>query len=295
MRVRRTSNRSTKAMSLAVLAMVLCVSSAAFAGPINVVNTSSSAALVAALPGSGGLTVNSATVTNGATTQFGTFSNFNLLPGGGVVLSSGLALQTTPAFHSTGSSPSSSGLAAGTAEFNAYGPGHITNFSASFDVAALEFNFTLASASQVGFDFVFGSVEFPVFTNSFTDAFLAFLDGTGSANQIAFSATNQAVQVNSTFASALTTANTETAFFDPHGLLFLTTFTTGQLSAGAHTLRFEVGDVNDGQLDSAAFISNLRAGTGPGGTNPPGVVPEPTTCLLVGTGVVAMLRRRSAK
>jgi hypothetical protein len=38
------------------------------------------------------------------------------------------------------------------------------------------------------------------------------------------------------------------------------------LDAGPHYLIFEIGDVNDHTLDSAVFISNLRAGTGTPGT-----------------------------
>ncbi len=132
----------------------------------------------------------------------------------------------------------------GTPEFNAYGPGHITNFNNSNDVAALMVSFTLSSASQVGFDFIFGSVEYPTFIGSFTDSFLAFLDGTAVANQVVFDASNQAVRVGTTFSNALTTADTNSAFQDPHGLVQLQTF-TNTLSAGSHTIVFEVGDVND--------------------------------------------------
>ena len=117
-------------------------------------------------------------------------------------------------------------------------------FPISYDVAALKVDFTLNAASQVGFDFVFGSVEYPVYVNSFTDAFIAFLDGTASADQIVFDASNNPVQVGTSFASALTTADTNTAFSNPHGLVKLQTF-TNELAAGSHYIIFEVGDVND--------------------------------------------------
>lgn len=267
------------------------------ASALTVTQTTNSADLSTALGGGGGLTINSATVINGAATQFGTYTGFNTGPvtiGDGVVMSTGQVVQTTAAFHSASDTPSTDTGAPGTAEFNAYGPGHITNFSSSNDAAALQVSFTLAAPSQVGFNFVFGSVEFPNFTSNFTDAFVAFLDGTASANQIVFDASNNAVQVGTSFASALTTGDTNTAFANPHGLFSLVTFTAGALSAGTHTLTFEIADVNDHILDSAVFITNLHAGAGAGGTNPNPVPDAGTTFSLLGSAVLglAALRRK---
>jgi hypothetical protein len=134
-------------------------------------------------------------------------------------------------------------------------------------------------------------VEYPTFVGTFTDSFLAFLDGSAVGNQIVFDASNQAVQVGTTFSSALTTADTNSAFQDPHGLLQLTTF-TNTLSAGNHSILFEVGDVNDHLLDSAVFLSNLHAGIGTVGTNPTGTdssVPEPGTWALFGSGLAVLI------
>jgi hypothetical protein len=269
---------------------------------ITITPTTSSPTLAAALGGGGLLTINSAIVLNGAASQFGTYTGFTSPPvtiGNGIVLSTGQVAQVLPAFNNgvagTSTTPSTDLGQSGTPEFDAYGIGRITNFSSSNDVAKLQVNFTLSAASQVGFNFIFGSVEFPQFNINFTDAFVAFLDGTGAANQIVFDASDNPVQVGSTsFASALTTADTNTAFADPHGLLQLQTFTVAALAAGSHTLTFEIGDVNDGILDSAVFISDLRAGTGPGGTTP--TAPEPASMVLLPGGIlaVALLRRRIA-
>jgi hypothetical protein len=291
---------TTSKIALAIVISELCVATFATASPIVITQTVNSATLAGALPGTGGLTVDSIAINNGAGSQFGTYSGFSLIANG-LVLSTGQVAQVVPGFNNgvqgSATTPSTDTGTGGTTEFNAYGPSHIANFVSSNDVAALTVNFTLATASQVGFDFIFGSVEFPQFTSDFTDAFLAFLDGTAAGNQIAFDASHNAVQVGATFAGALNTANTDTAFSSPHGLLALTTFTTVQLAAGSHSLKFEVGDVNDHILDSAVFLANLRAAAGEGGTNPttpttPAAVPEPATCGLFGLGLAAFAVRR---
>lgn len=253
---------------------------------LTVTQTTNPVTLAAALGGAG-LTINSVSITNGAAGQFGTYTGFTSPPvtiGNGVVMSSGLVTETTAAYHSAGNTPSNDMAVSGTAEFDAYGPGHIANFTASYDVAALQVNFTLASPSQVGFQFIFGSIEYPQFVNSYTDAFLVFLDGMAPANQIVFDNAANPVQVGASFAGALTTADTNTAFADPHGLLKLQTF-TDVLAAGNHSILFEVGDVNDHVLDSGVFLSDFHAGEGGGGTNP---VPIPPTAWLMASGLLGL-------
>ena len=280
-------NRILGTLSRAACAFVLAT--AASATTMTVTQTTDGPTLAAALGGGGGLTVDSASITNGDDAQFGVFSNFTSPPvtiGDGVVLSTGFAENTTADSHSVLNFPSNNMGATGTAEFDAYGPGHISNFNDSHDVAALMVNFSLSAPSQVGFDFIFGSVEFPVFVGSFTDSFLAFLDGTGVANQVVFDSSGQAVQVGTTFATELTTADTNSAFSDPHGLVKLQTF-TDTLSAGSHTIVFEVGDVNDHILDSAVFLSNLHASPGPRGTT--STVPEPGSLAMFGVGLACLI------
>lgn len=286
------SNKISFAIVSAACGAILA--SATFASALSITQTIDGTVLGAALGGGGDLTINSVAITNGYAKQFGTYSGFTSGPvtiDDGIVLSTGKVVQTTAEFnngvHGTATTPNTDTGANGTAAFDAYGPGHIANFTSSIDVAALTVNFTLSVASQVGFDFIFGSVEFPEYTSKYTDAFLAFLDGTAVENQIVFDASGNAVQVGSTFASALTTADTNTAFAYPHGLLKLETYTQRVLSVGSHSISFQIGDVNDRRLDSAVFISNFRAGEGIGGTNPP-PVPESSSLLLLGAGLVAL-------
>jgi hypothetical protein len=87
-----------------------------------------------------------------------------------------------------------------------------------------------------------------------------------------------------------------TAFAGPHGLLRSLTTTTSVLAPGSHTLLFEVGDVNDPNLDSAAFIANLRAASGSSGTTP--TVPIPAAVWLLGSGLLGLVgvaRRKAHK
>jgi hypothetical protein len=253
-------------------------------GQITTVPTMDPTALGAALNASG-LTITSVSIRNGQTGQFGTYSHFTALPvtiRDGVVLSSGNVTSIGPLVevldpaYDPWSPPGAVNSwmdiehDGNTSEFDDYGlvPGHIENFQGSFDVAALDVRFTLSQPSQIQFDFVFGSVEFPKYTSSFTDAFVVFLDGTTPDDQIAFDLGDAAVQVGESFSARTTTADTNTAFAAPHGLINHLTTTSAVLPAGSHRLIFEVGDVNDHALDSAVFIANLRAGAGTIGTEP---------------------------
>lgn len=289
-------------------------------GAVATVPTMDADALMTALNPKG-LTINSVTIRNGAAGQFGTYSNFDIRPvtiRPGVVLSSGDVTNLGPFAKPPGYSDPNSGSdpnvaspplqvnsqmnpdgLGGLAEFDAYGldanPSgrtRIENFQHSHDVAALQVNFSLNQASQVKFDFVFASVEYPFWTSQYTDAFLVFLDGTDPGSQITYDANHNPVQVGVSFADLVTTADQNTAFSDPHGLIHHLTTTTAELSEGDHTIVFEVGDVNDPILDSAAFITNFRAEAGTEGTEPSEDVPEPGTLVLLAMGGLAAVRGR---
>jgi hypothetical protein len=241
-------------------------------GVVVVNSPADAAALQAALSGTR-LTITSVSIRTGEAGQFGTYTGFTNAPitiENGVVLSSGEVAFVGPPPDPVVDYPEPSYEmgSLGTPEFDAYGPGHIENFSSSHDVAALQVDFHLDTNSPVKFDFVFGSVEYPFWTSDFTDALLVFLDGTDPTNQIAFDKNNQPVQVGNSFAGLVVTSDANTTFAAPHGMLVKLTTTTARLAPGDHTLIFEVGDVNDTFLDSAAFIANLRAEEGVQGTEP---------------------------
>jgi hypothetical protein len=271
------------ALTAAVLAGWAGLASPAIAD-VSTTPTEDPALLAAALHPTG-LTIETVTIRKGIVGQVGTYRDFIAGPvtiHNGIVISSGNVanMGPLPEAQLPGYDPASPPSAinsqmdttgdGNTSEFDTYGltAGNIENFQGSFDVAALRVRFTLDAASAVKFDFIFGSVEFPVYTGSFTDSFLVFLDGTDPSNQITFDFNGNAVQVGSSFAGLETTADLNTAFASPHALIHHLTTTTAVLSAGTHTLIFEVGDVNDHVLDSAAFIANLRAEAGNPGTEP---------------------------
>jgi hypothetical protein len=193
--------------TLSVLIGLAAILGAAPARSLTVIPTINPTDLADGLNASG-LAINSVSIVNGADGQFGTYTEFEVPPitiHDGIVLSSGLVSGTpAPADPILDyPQPSNDMATSGTAEFDAYGPGHIENFTSSNDVAARLVNFTLDDASQIQFDFIFGSVEYPFWTSNFTDSFLVFLDGT--ANQITFDANGLPVQVGVSFASLETT------------------------------------------------------------------------------------------
>lgn len=245
--------------------------------------------LLAAALVSSGLTINSVDIINGVGGQFGTYSGLSgttISMPNGVVLSTGRVAD----IPNTGGLTISSELGGwGTTEFDTYAAGHIVNFSSSHDVASLKISFNLATASAISFKFAFGSVEYPDYVNDYTDGFLVFLDGTSDANQIVFDSNNVPVQVGNSFASLLTTADTNTNFGATHGLLGPLTTSTGLLAAGAHTIIFELGDVNDEKLDSAIFLADfgLSSTSTTGPVTAPSV-PEPGSYALVLAGMAAI-------
>ena len=234
----------------------------------------------------------SASFTTGDPGQVGTYTGFTSPPvtiGNGIVLSSGNVTQLV-APHPSGYVSTDYG-GGSTPEINGYAPGKVTNWGASYDTAVVKVDFTLSAPSAVAFNFIFGSEEYPVYVNSYTDAAFAFLDG----QQIIFDPNNNPVQVGSSFSALLTTADTNTIFYTPQGLLSKLTTTSAELAAGAHTILFEIADTNDHVLDSAIFLSDLH--TTQGGDVPctgPQCVPEPGSLLLIGSGLLGlgMIRRR---
>ncbi len=288
-----------------LLALGLTTASTARGGII-VTPTTNPTTLASSLGGTG-LTINSVNALTGDPGQFGIYWNFSLMRDG-VVLSSGNVVDTMGPPSASDSPATDLGMP-GTPEFDAYGSStgsggatRIANFQASYDVATLQVNFTLQAPSAVSFSFLFGSIEYPNWVSNFTDSLLVFLDGKDPSTQITFDKNHIPVQVGQSFSNAIVTSNSETAFGYPHGFIPPLVTTTSLLSAGSHTLLFEVGDVNDHILDSSVFLTNFRVGTprnlrGEAETDFEfeGSVPEPASIVLLGLGAVGLIGYTAGK
>ncbi|WP_373542112.1 choice-of-anchor L domain-containing protein [Chamaesiphon sp.] len=239
-----------------------------------------------------GITATNFVYTGGGTTAAGTFTGGTAAGIGidqGIILTSGNA-NLAPGPNSTANAGLNNS-AAGDAQLSALAGGETT-----FDASVLTFDFTSAS-SDLFFNFVFASEEYPEFANTeFNDVLGFFVDGTnialvpGTTTPITINTIN-----NGQDDTGVNPQNPQFYIANPSGAAGTqydgyTTVLTAQalgLRAGSHRIKLAIADVFDASLDSAVFI---QAGTF--ADTSPTAVPEPFTIVGTLIGGTAALRMR---
>lgn len=278
-----------------ILCLLTCVTAVAgWGGPIVVSASNDATALVNAMlsSGSGISVVAGSQLYIGASDASGTFSG-----GTGIIpFDSGVVLTTGTAGFIVG--PNSDG--GFSVDNEAAGDAQLTTIAGNDtqNASILQFQF-IPTGNTISFQFVFGSEEYNEFVDSqFNDVFAFFLNGVNIALIPGTSTPITINTVNNNQNSQFYTDN-EAGALDTQldGLVGVknAVFAIGNVNVGqVNTIRLAIADTSDPVLDSAVLIKGASFVNQP----PPngdgnGVVPEPSTWLMLGGGLVLLGASRS--
>ncbi len=230
----------------------------------------------------GGISVSSVVYTGGNNAS-GQFSGGTGIIGfeNGILLTSGSAANVIGPNNST-SQTTNNGLA-GNATLNGLVPGYTT-----YDASILSFNF-VPTGNFVQFSYVFSSEEYNEWVGSaFNDVFGFFVNGVnyalipGTVTPVAINNVN--LGLNSAYYINNTDAHLNTQM---DGLTVVLSMVAPVNAGVTNSMMLGIADSGDRILDSAVFI---KAGSftpcGSPGQPTCGAVPEPSTLLLLGSGLL---------
>jgi hypothetical protein len=247
-----------------------------FAAPFSITSTDNGQALLAALFGANPIGLSDFSIQHaGPRAASGTFTDDPFGLGSGLVLSTGRVA------HLVGQNN-------GNEEWNADLSTDLGQFGANGDDMPLTIRFTSAAdVTALSFNWVFASEEFggtPVTRELVRDRFEFTLDGVAFGNPTFDCAEGldtfsfRAPCMGGLIANGLG-AGTVTPL-DAWSKMLLW---TAPLEAGMHTLRLRLRDDRDGSLDTAVFLQ-----TGTVQTETVSTVPEPTSLVLLASGLVSL-------